>query len=318
MIYTLIIIILLLIFIFLIIKKNNLKKEDFENYLPVLKTYKCFATNQKVIEFINDMNKILDKYKINDGEIEMSTKFTNKKINPNRIVVFIPYKYISKKKEIKTDCYKINKIPEEVQKNLDKSIKNTEFTYGQLLFGIDEGDHSRRVYFNYQNMDKVFLHAYNITEKVIAKKIYKQLKNNVFKKELQLLIGDKLYNKLLDIFPENLWKIIGVKDDSRIKRYKYSTFYINLNFEYKLEQFSSKILDFIRHIYKGDNESLIKWYNCYKNNNITWLSIGRDKKGKILFTLYLVYNRNIRDFVDTEKIVSLNNSLKLLDSLFSS
>ena len=40
------------------------------------------------------MNKIMDKYKIEDGEIEISTKFSREKINANRIVIFIPYSHI--------------------------------------------------------------------------------------------------------------------------------------------------------------------------------------------------------------------------------
>lgn len=296
-------------------KNNNITAEEFINYLPIVKTYKCFTKNQKVLTFVKDMNKIMDKYKIEDGEIEMSTKFSHEKINANRIVVFIPYKHIKENKKLLKDCFNENDIPKVVKDNLTKSIKDINFSNAQLLFGIDEGEKSRRVYFNYIIKNKINLIAYNIEKKVIAKKVYAQLKNHEFKKELEKLIGDDLYTEFLNIFPEELWKRVGVKEDSRIKNYKYSSFYVNLNFEYKLEQFSDKILNFIRQIYKGDNKDLVKWYECYKNNNIVWLSIGRNKFNAIEFTIYMVYNRNIRNFVDEKKIIKLNKYLADLNKL---
>ena len=42
------------------------------------------------------------------------------------------------------------------------------------------------------------------------------------------LIGDDLYSSFINIFPEELWKRVGVKEDSRIKNYKYSSFYVNV------------------------------------------------------------------------------------------
>ena len=134
MIYTIIIIILILFFIFLVFKRNNIDYEKFMNYIPVIKTYKCFSKNIEVIDFINDMNKIFDKYEIKNGEIELSTKFTEDLINPNRIVAFIPYDNILKNSELKEKCYEINDIPDEVKENLDKTIKDNNFSKAQLLF----------------------------------------------------------------------------------------------------------------------------------------------------------------------------------------
>jgi len=318
MIYTIIIIILILFFIFLVFKRNNIDYEKFMNYIPVIKTYKCFSKNIEVIDFINDMNKIFDKYKIENGEIELSTKFTEDLINPNRIVAFIPYDNILKNSELKEKCYEINDIPDEVKENLDKTIKDINFSKAQLLFGIDVDEGSRRVYFNYIDKNKIHLIAYNIEEKIIAKKFYKQLKKHDFKRKMNDLIGSELYNKLLNIFPESMWKLVGVKEDSRIEEYKYSSFYINLNFEYKLEQFSDTLLSFIKSIYKGDEKNIMKWYECYKNNNITWLSIGKNTEGQIQFTIYLVYNRNIRDYIDTKKLTKLNEQMKLLGNILKS
>ena len=67
-----------------------------------------------------------------------------------------------------------------------------------------------------------------------------------------------------------------------INLYKYSSYYINLSYEYKVSQFGKQLIDLLKNIYKGSNELINKWYNCFKNNNITWISIGRDKDN-ILF-----------------------------------
>ena len=75
-------------------------------------------------------------------------------------------------------------------------------------------------------------------------------------------------------------------------------------------------MNFIRQIYKGDNKDLVKWYECYKDNNIVWLSIGRNKFNAIEFTIYMVYNRSIRNFVDEKKIIKLNKYLADLNKLF--
>ena len=68
-----------------------------------------------------------------------------------------------------------------------------------------------------------------------------------FKEKCEVFIGHDLYIKLLDVFScPNMEKWLVVKNDSRIPGHEYSTFYINLNFEYKLSQFDEKLFIFIR------------------------------------------------------------------------
>ena len=52
------------------------------------------------------------------------------------------------------------------------------------------------------------------------------------------LIQNKLiYNQIISLFPEEMWKIISAKEDENINLYKYSSYYINLSYEYKVSQF---------------------------------------------------------------------------------
>ena len=106
------------------------------------------ASNKRIIKFIKDMNTIFDKYKIEFGEIEASVKFSENDINVGRIVAFIPKIYLDQSPDIQKECYKLARIPEEVQVNLDSQIKDGQYQKAQLLLGIDEGEKSVRAYLN--------------------------------------------------------------------------------------------------------------------------------------------------------------------------
>jgi len=310
------ILILLVIFVVLLVLNHyDFTWEQFINYLPITKTIKCFNDNKNMLSFLTDMNNIFDKYEIKSGEFEISTKFTEDDINPNRLVAFIPYKYIKKDPSLLEKCYDVNRIPSEVQEVLGGQINALDFTRAQLLFGIDLGEESRRVYFNYVIKNHIHLIGYNIEEKSIAKKIYNEMKRGQFKKELRELIGSRRFEALLDLFPESIWKIIGTKEDENVKEYKHASYYINMSFEYRLSQFEDKVVNFLKMFYGGKNDLLEKWYNCFKHNSVTWLSIGRGRDGKLFITVYLVHNRNIRDFVDIKKLKQLNKEIEELKKL---
>lgn len=304
-----------LVIIYLIYYFSQKNIEFFENTFPLLKSYKCMASNKKIINFVNKFNNIFDKYKIKTGEIEASVKFSVDEINVGRFVAFIPYEYIENYPKLKDECYKTAAIPNEVKVNIDKKLDSDNYSKAQLLFGIDNGEESTRVYLNVidkNNIDKGALIGYNIQKNVIAKKIYKKLKIMEFKTKCASFIGPELYNKLLNAFPVDLWGIVGCKNDSRIDNVNYSSFYINLNFEYKLSQFGTKLFNLLEEVYKGKRVNLDKFYECYKNNNITWIALGKNALNEVEFSIYFVYNRNLRTKVDTEKILKLKNSLKKL------
>ena len=58
-IYIILIICLVLIFLCAFILKNKKEIDQFVNYLPIIKTYKCYSKNRAVINFVDDMNKIM-------------------------------------------------------------------------------------------------------------------------------------------------------------------------------------------------------------------------------------------------------------------
>lgn len=302
--------ILIAIMIFLYVYNNRYEYlELFSNTIPILSSYECIASNKRIIKFIKDMNAIFDKYKIEFGEIEASVKFSENNINVGRIVAFIPKIYLDQSPDIQKECYKVARIPEEVQINLNSQIKDGQYQKAQLLLGIDEGEKSVRAYLNTFKDNKTELIGYNIDNKRIAKKTYNQLKFMDFKEKCEVFIGHDLYIKLLDVFPVQTWKMVGCKNDSRIPGHEYSTFYINLNFEYKLSQFDEKLFILLGSIYKGRRKELDKFYNCYKNNNITWVAIGKNEQGNYIFTMYFVYNRFIRKNVDFNKVAKLRSYL---------
>lgn len=290
--------------------------ELFSNTIPILSSYECMASNKRIIKFIKDMNSIFDKYKIEFGEIEASVKFSENDINVGRIVAFIPKIYLDQSPDIQKECYKVARIPEEVQVNLDSQISNGQYQKAQLLLGIDEGEKSVRAYLNTFKDNKTELIGYNIDDKRIAKKTYNQLKFMDFKEKCEVFIGHDLYIKLLDVFPVQTWKMVGCKNDSRIPGNKYSTFYINLNFEYKLSQFDEKLFILLGAMYKGRRKELDKFYNCYKDNNVTWVAIGKNEQGNYIFTMYFVYNRFIRKTVNFNKVAKLRSYLSQMKKEF--
>jgi hypothetical protein len=279
--------------------------ELFSNMIPILGAYECIASNKKIINFIKNMNVVLDKYKVITGEIEASIKFSETEINAGRIVAFVPIEYIKQYPDLKKECYDIANIPNEVRINLDSYLAKNSYQKAQLLFGIDEGEGSNRAYLNTMKNDKVELIGYNVDSEQIAKKVYQQLQFMDFKEKCKKFIGNDIYIQLLDVFPVQTWKIVGYKKDSRMPGVPCSSFYINFNFEYKLAQFDEKLFTLLGMIYKGSREELNKFYECYKDMNVTWISIGKNEENEMTFTMYFVYNRNIRNVIDANKITLL-------------
>ena len=66
--------------VFFVFKQYNIRFEEFINHLPISNTIKCFNDNENLQLFCDDMNVIFDKYKIETGEFEISTKFTKEDI----------------------------------------------------------------------------------------------------------------------------------------------------------------------------------------------------------------------------------------------
>ena len=300
-------ILIVIVMMWYIYKNRYEYLEFFSNAVPILTAYECIASNKRIVDFVKKMNGILDKYKVETGEIEASVKFSKDNINVGRMVVFIPTEYIRKFPELKKECYSAAKIPNEVQINLDAQLSKGGYQQAQLLFGIDEGEGSARAYLNTIKNNKTELIGYNIDSERIAKKTYNQLTFMDFKDKCRKFVGEDLYLKLLDVFPVQTWKIVGCKRDSRMPEMGYSTFYINLNFEYKLGQFDEKLFILLGAIYDGKRAELNKFYNCYRDTNVTWIAIGKNEEGELIFTMYFVYNRNIRNIVDTEKITQLRD-----------
>ena len=103
MIVKIVLIVLVLLVVYLVFWKYDVSIEKFINYLPISQTIKCFNNNENLISFTDDMNSIFDKYNIENGEFELSTKFRDDSVNANRLVAFIPCTYVN---EIKI-CWKI-------------------------------------------------------------------------------------------------------------------------------------------------------------------------------------------------------------------
>ena len=292
---------------------NNNNIENFINNFKITQSIKCFNNNKSLVTFSEEMNGIFDKYEIETGELELSTKFSENDINANRLVAFIPCEYLKKHDTLINECYDINKIPKNIGENLYELINDNKKNKCQILFGIDLNEKSRRVYFNYISENKINLIGFNIEKDLITKKVYNEIEKPIFKKSLYNFINNEIYHTIIKIFPENIWKTVGVKED--ISENNYASYYINLLYEYKLNYFENNLFDLLKFFYKNNDDNLNKWYNCFKNNNITWIAIGKDKNKKLFLTIYFVYNKNIRDTIDVQKLIDFNNELKLIKSI---
>jgi hypothetical protein len=307
MIYKIIIIIIVILIGLLYDRYNNNNIEKFINNFKITQSIKCFNNNKNLIKFSEEINNIFDKYDIENGELELSTKFSENDINANRLVAFIPCEHLKKHENLINECYDINEIPKNIGDNLYKLINDNKKNKCQILFGIDLNEKSKRVYFNYISENKINLVGFNIEKDLITKKVYNEIEKTTFKKSLYNFINNEIYNTLIKIFPENIWKIVGVKENT--------SYYINLLYEYKLNYFENNIFNLLKCFYKNNDDNLNKWYNCFKNNNITWIAIGKDKNKNLFLTIYFVYNKNIRNSFDIQKLIDFNNELKLIKSI---
>lgn len=307
---TIIIVLIFIIILYYLIHNTDIT-EGFENYLPIIDRYICFDNNNKLIEFTHNMNRILDEYKITDGEIEISTKFSINNINPNRIVIFFPYDRIVKEPELENKLYQTMIIDKNIIDKLKEYILKTKFDKAQLLFGLDLNEKSKRIYFNYIYKKQPYLVAYNIQKELVARKVYEPIKKELMIKEMKKIFGKDIVINLIEVFPMELWSVTGVKKDTRITFLKNSSFYIKLKFEFSVKQFGDGLLNLIKKIYKMNDEKLKKWYDCFKDNNIVWISLGINKDKIFEFTLYMVHNRFIRTKVDINKIINISKLIKI-------
>lgn len=309
-----ILILFLLLVVFFVFKKYNIKLEEFINHLPISNTIKCFNDNENLQLFCDDMNVIFDKYKIETGEFEISTKFTKEDINANRLVAFIPSEYVRKNNNLLDECFTLNKIPNSVQNKIVKLLDKTSKNKSQVLFGIDLNEKTRRVYFNYTYKEKIHLIGFSIEKDSIAQKIYRNMKFDNFKSNLKNFIGNKTFDILLKTFPSNTWKVVGTKEDEKIAQMKYSSYYINILFEYKVSYFGKNLINLLEQF--CDNKKAIeKWFECFKNNNITWISFGRDRENRSFITIYCVNGRDIRYDIDITQIKKFNDSLAIVKQM---
>lgn len=309
-----ILILFLLLFIYLVFRKYDIKLEEFINHLPISNTIKCFNNNENLQLFCDDMNNIFDKYEIETGEFEISTKFTKNGINANRLVAFIPSKYIRKNKNLLSECFTLNKIPDSIQNKLVQLLDKTTKNKSQVLFGIDLNEKTRRVYFNYTYKEKINLIGFSIEKNSITQKIYRNMKFDNFKSNLKNLIGNNNYDTLLKTFPSNTWKTIGTKEDEKITQMKYSSYYINILFEYKVRYFGKNLINLLQQ-FCYDKKLVEKWFECFKDNNITWISFGRNRDNKLFITLYCINGRDIRYDLNINQIKKFNDSLTIVKEL---
>ena len=309
-----ILILFVILVVFIVFRKYDIKIEEFINHLPISNTIKCFNNNENLQLFCDDMNNIFDKYEIETGEFEISTKFTKDDINANRLVAFIPSKYIRKNKNLLSECFTLNKIPDSVQDKLTQLLDKTRKNKSQVLFGIDLNEKTRRVYFNYTYQQKIHLVGFSIEKDSITQKIYKNMQFEKFESNLRNFIGNKKYEILLKTFPSNTWKTIGTKEDEKITEMKYSSYYINILFEYKVSYFGKNLIYLLQQF--CDNKKLIeKWFECFKDNNITWISFGRNRDNKLFITLYCVNGRDIRYELNIEQVKKFNDSLTIIKDM---
>jgi hypothetical protein len=309
-----ILILFLLLVVFFVFRQYNIKVEEFINHLPISNTIKCFNDNENLQLFCDDMNIIFDKYKIETGEFEISTKFTKNDINANRLVAFIPSEYIKKNNNLLDECFTLNKIPNSVQNKIIQLMNKTIKSKSQVLFGIDLNEKTRRVYLNYDYKDKIHLVGFSIEKDSIAQKIYKEMKLNDFKSNLKNFIGNKIFNILLKTFPSDTWKMMGTKEDEKITQMKYSSYYINILFEYKVNYFGKNLINLLQQ-FCNNKKALEKWFECFKDNNITWLSFGRDRDNRLFITIYCVHGRDIRNSIDIKQIKEFNDSLTIIKQM---
>tara|TARA_B100000963_G_C22619135_1_gene668944 strand:- start:1472 stop:2530 length:1059 start_codon:yes stop_codon:yes gene_type:complete len=309
-------------------KANNLIKENIvEKYTNNLTdSLECNLkaekkNNKEIIQYINKNYELYKKYnEEKEFGIETSTKFSKKSINFERVAFFAHFSVLKNneglKKEIldeinsnKNDPNAIKLIEDNLNKNIDKD--------GQLIFGKDFKNNYKRVYINYKDTNEYKMDGYEMKDNYYNHKNYTYLRNtsNIIK-TLSELFGNYVSDMIINLFPEDNWDVLLEKSDSKIdiNHSKGNSYYISFKIDPILRNIYQKLKELL--LYINSDEKLIEdWYECNKNNSISWITLNKNSLNEIEFNIYFVTSNNnmIRLKESMDKFFEARNKLKILD-----
>ncbi len=300
------------------IQKNIIEKYS-NNLTKSITCTKENVTNKTnetdIIQYINDNHEL---YQRNGAEkefgIETSTKFTKNNINFERVAFFVHFNFLKNNSELKDSI--MNQINSKYEnKNIldtiENKLKNVIHKEGQFIYGHDFKNNYERVYLNYkEGNQKYYIDGYEWDSKHTNFKNYRSIENvsNIIKR-LSELFSHQVAEMLLKIFPEDNWDVLLEKTDTDSSK----SYYFSFKIDPILKNIYPQLKELLYHIHP-DKETIDKWYECNKNNIVSWITLNLTGSGETEFNIYFISSDdNIQIF--TETMVKLLHSRKILDTI---
>ena len=299
---------------------NFIQKNIIEKYSNNLtKSITCTKDNQStestIIKYINDNHEL---YQRNGAEkdfgIETSTKFTKNVVNFERVAFFAHFSILKNNTELKDAIMdQINtKYSNQVMLNkIDDKLKSVINKDGQFIYGNDFKNNYERIYLNYKEGNHKYLIDGYEWDKVHANyKNYKSIENvsNVIKR-LSELFSHQVAEMLVKIFTEDNWDVLLEKTDTDSSK----SYYFSFKIDPILKNIYPQLKELLYHIH-SDKEIIDKWYECNKNNIVSWITLNLTGSNETEFNIYFIStDDNLQMF--TENMAKLLHSRKILDKI---
>ena len=269
-------------------KINNNNNNKLSNVLK--DSLDCVSDfKENILNYINKNYEIFKSNNIDDEfGLEISTKFSYKIINYERISFFANFKLIKNNSNLLNDITSQFSGNKNTLNQIINSLNNNINKDGQLIYGMDFKNNRNRIYINYIDNSKYIIDGYEWNNNYYNFKKYKSLENkNGAIKLLTELCGDKIAKQFINIFPEANWDILLHRVDSRIKNTNNNAYYFSFTIDPILKNIFNKLKPLLLLI--NNNEKIIDhWYNCNKDNIISWVMINLDENMKTELNIYFI------------------------------
>ena len=294
------------------IKRNLIEK--YSNNLT--ESIKCNQNHKvkplSIIKYIDENYELFQKNGAEkDFGIETSTKFTKRYVNFERVAFFAHFNILRNNNELKDAIISKINSDKDMSEKINDQLNNVIEKDGQLIYGFDFKNNYERVYLNYkEGKEKYFIDGYEWNLNYKNYKNYKSIDNttNIIK-ELAELFNNKITDMLLQIFPEDNWDILLEKTDTVLSK----SYYFSFKIDPMLKNVYPKLKELLYYI--NPNKYIInKWYECNRNNIISWITLSLDKNNEVELNIYFISSdKNLQLF--TENMAKLIQSRKILDKI---
>ena len=302
---------------------NFIQKNIIEKYSNNLtESITCTKDNQStevkestIIQYINDNHEL---YQRNGAEkdfgIETSTKFTKNVVNFERVAFFAHFSVLKNNTELKDaimNQINIKYSNQEMLTKIDDKLKSVMNKDGQFIYGHDFKNNYERVYLNYkEGKQKYLIDGYEWDRTYSNYKNYKSIDNvsNVIKR-LSELFSHQVAEMLVKIFPEDNWDVLLEKTDTDSSK----SYYFSFKIDPILKNIYPQLKELLYHIH-SDREKIDKWYECNKDNIISWITLNLTGNNETEFNIYFISaDNNLQMF--SENMAKLLHSRKILDKI---